>query len=282
MSHRRFWLGLWLAASPLAAQLPQLSTYHPGTLHLQLAPGLTSQMGFDVEALNGVICGVYDEESRAGGGAKAIGGVNPPGETCRLVISNDGGPNGLLRAAPSVAISAAAQGLAVTPCGPGLVTVQPTGLHLKGTQPLDLACGPFSFEAELATAPAGPPSVLSLLPAVSGSATGLFTGALALRLDITYRYAGAQVELAPALYEETRDLVLDVAGRWTVAQDGSGSGSALGPGDTNLVLFVDRETVAESVWLKKASCAPARRGCTRLCLEASDAAVAALNGLTLF
>lgn len=277
MPLRRFWLGLWLAASPLAAQLPNLTTYRPGALHLELASGLSSQLGFDLQHLNAVICGASDGEQSRGGTGKALSGSLPPGETCRLVIANDGGPNGRSSENASTALGASAEGLFASLCGPSQVTIQPTGLRLESAEPLELDCGPWRVEAELAPSPATPPSVLTLLPAPLGSATGLFTGALALRLDVTYVYAGAEIDLPPGPFGETRELVLDVAGRWTVAQGSPGTGF----GETNLALFVDKDTVADSVWLKKGSCAPARRGCSRLCLEASDAVVAALNGLAV-
>jgi len=253
-------LGLWLAAAPLAAQLPNLATYHPGALHLELSPADDSQLELDLNHLENVLCGI-GQDSRL-----------PPGETCRLVISNDGG-SGLLREAFDSDLSAQSNALVASPCGSAQVSVVLTGLSVKGAEPLVTSCGSWTFTAQLPANVSPPPSPLTLLPAPAGSPTGLFAGTLSFPLVFVYSHV-----TSGAAYTETRSMTLDVAGRWTVIQPTGERYADLPASETNLALFVDHEPGIATTWVKRPGCGTARRGCSRLCFAAATLTVGVLNG----
>jgi len=263
MLHRPFGLALWLAAAPLAAQLPDLSTFHSGAMHLELAPDQTSQIEMDLDHLEAVLCGESLSVSRS---------FMPPGETCRLVIANDGS-NGLMRGDGKSPLVVAAPSLLRPPCAGAQLTLVPTGVNLMGEEPIHLSCGSWSFKASIHVGSSAPPSIFSLYPPLAGSPTGLFAGPLNLLMDFLY-----EKESSGATYSESRALFLDAAGRWTVVQTSTESPYELAATETNLALFIDRESGLGGSWYKRAGCATARKGCTRLCLQGSTAVVTVLNG----
>jgi hypothetical protein len=267
---------LCLAAAPAAAQLPNLSNYHVGALHLDLSSQNSSQIEIDEGHLGVVLCGDAGESGTEQRSTKPDGDYNPPGETCRLVISNDGShggvqpPGGPSQLEMTTALSSA------RPCGVGLILVRPNLLRIRGVDPIQLSCGKWTFAGTL-TALLPAPSQLNLLPAPVGMPTGQFSGVLGFRLDLTFdRLTGD----GPLTYSETRTFDLDVAGRWTVIQSSNPASWMLPAGETNLALFVDRKS-AGGLWSKREGCGTVHDECTKICLTASSQTVNVLNGVTL-
>lgn len=276
MRHRCLGFVLCLAAAPAAAQVPNLSHYHVGALHLDLSTLTSSQLQISDGHLGAVLCGDPEGGGEALRSSKPEGDYNPPGETCRLVISNDGSHGGLQQQGPSSFEIGTSMAASSPPCGVGLVLVRPNQLKIRGVDPIQLSCGKWTFQGTL-TALNPTPSQLNLLPALAGMPTGQFSGALSFRLDLTYDRVSGE---GPLTYGESRTFDLDIAGRWTIIQMSNPAAWMLPASETNLALFVDRKS-ANGIWSKREACGTVNDECTKICLTASSRTVDVLNGLAV-
>lgn len=211
MSHRSvrfpftaFLFALVLLARPGHAQ-PNAAWIVPGNAAPELPRSIPSSLG--VPNLAAILC-LKDEDTQ--GGAGEVG----------LTASNDGSSDPFIIPILDVLFGELED----------TAQVSVSRLQWIGTEPFPTPCGRWSYTVTLDPDALQPESDLVLGRASGSEPTAPFAGTLEAAALLRFSDEDGQTREIPVL------LRLDLAGRWTVAEDAGG----VSDGDSNLVLFVEQ------------------------------------------